>query len=326
MNNRRLLPAAIALVVVAAVGSTANAQLGRKLLEGISIPLSPTLGQPANGPLADQNIFRQRFLRNYFGDGYGYEFTRTFGPDSYGNVNQFDFGSLGSAAFQGSVHNRIEINRRIMPQIQLQMDTAGSPLQYNINTAPGGQTFTFSGAISSNVTASINALGFYNLQVSASNTGTSRLEGYVVTDQQSTDFDIGPINVTGNIYIDLAASLIQAIANTPLASSAADVPSNATGKAKNADGTPISIDASGLSDQQIAEMLGHALIQSMFSQALSDLTHNELLTLQSALGLTPEDAQKGLTAAGYASAATPEPSTIALLAVPAVLAMFRRRK
>ena len=70
ITNRRLL-AAIALTVVAAAGSTANAQLGRKLLEGISIPLSPTLGQTANGPQADQNIFRQRLLGNFFGDGYG---------------------------------------------------------------------------------------------------------------------------------------------------------------------------------------------------------------------------------------------------------------
>lgn len=326
MKSRHVLSAAIALSVVATAGSTAHAQLGRKLLQGITYPLSPTLGQSANGPQADQNIFRQRFLRNYFGDGYGYEFTRTFGPDSYGDLNQFDFGTLLNASFQGAVHNRIEINRRVMPQIKIQMDTSGSPLLYNISSAPGGQTFTFSGSIVSNVTASIDALGFYNLQVSATNTGTSRLEGYVVTDQQSTDFDIGPINVTGNIYIDLAASLLQAIANTPLASSAVDVPSNATGREKNADGTPITIDPTGLTDQQMAEMLGHALIQAMFSQALSDLTHNELLTLQSALGLTPEDAQKGLDAAGYANAYAPEPSTIALLAAPAILVMFRRRK
>ncbi len=322
MNANRRLLAAIVLTVVAAAGSTAHAQLGKKLLEGISIPLSPTLGQVPNGPQADQNIFRQRFLRNYFGDGYGYEFTRTFGSDSYGNFNQFDFGSLLNASFQGSVHNRVEINRRLVPELKIQMDTSGAPLQYNISTAPGGQTFTFSGSLTSNVTANINALGFYTLQVSASNTGTSRLEGYVVTDQQSTDFDIGPVNVTGNIYVDLAAAIVQAIANNPLASSVTDVPSGATGKTKNADGTDV--DPATLTDQQIGEMLGHALIQAMFKQTLSDLTNGELEKLQSALGLTPEDAQNGLSAAGYVT--VPEPTTLALLVAPAVIFVFRRRK
>lgn len=325
MNHNRRLLAAIVLTVVAAAGSTAQAQLGKKLLEGISIPLSPTLGQVANGPQADQNIFRQRILHNYFGDGYGYEFTRTFGSDSYGNFNQFDFGSALNASFQGSVHNRFEINRRILPELKIQMDTSGAPLQYNINTTPGGQTFTFSGSITSNVTGTLNALGFYNLQISATNTGTSRLDGYVVTDKQSTDFDIGPINVTGNIYIDLAASIMQALANSPLASSASDVPSNATGKAKNADGSDVAADAATvLTDQQKAEMLGHALIQAMFRQSLSDLLPDELKQLQAALGLTDQDAQAGLAAAGYASA--PEPTTIMLLAAPALFFIARRRK
>ena len=205
------------------------------------------------------------------------------------------------------------------------MDTRGAPLQYNINTSPGAESWAFSGNLTSNVTGTINALGFYNLQVSASNTGTSRIDGYILTDQQSTDFDIGPINVTGNIYIDLAASIVQAMQNIPLVSSVDDIPSGAAGKAKNADGTEAAVDpAAAISDEARMQALGHALIQAMFRQSLSDLLPNELKQLQSALGLTDQDAQAGLAAAGYATA--PEPATILLIAVPAVLYITRRRK
>ena len=205
------------------------------------------------------------------------------------------------------------------------MDTGGGALQYNINSSPGAQTWAFSGSITSNVTGTINALGFYNLQVSASNTGTSRIDGYVLTDQQSTDFDIGPINVTGNIYVDLAASIVQALQNLPTVSAVTDVPSNAAGKAKNADGSGVAAEAATApTDQQKAEMLAHALIQAMFRQTLSDLTSGELLDLQSALGLTPEEANQGLAAAGYLS--IPEPTTLALLAIPAIFMAARRRK
>jgi len=325
MNTNRRLLAAVALTVVAVAGSTAQAQLGYKLLQGITYTLSPNIGSRPNGPQPDQNIFRQRLIRNYFGDGYGYEFTRTFGTDSYGDINQFNLGTLMNASFQGSVHNRIEINRRVMPEIKIQMDTSGAPLNYNINTNPGAQTWAFSGSITSNVTGTINALGFYNLQIAASNTGTSRIDGYVLTDQQSTDFDIGPINVTGNIYIDLAASIVQALQNLPLVSSVDAIPSAGAAKDKNPDGSDVAAGTPAvLTDQQRADMLGHALLQAFLKQALADFTSGQLIDLQAALGLTPEDAQAGLAAAGYDL--TPEPTTIALLAVPAVALFLRRRK
>lgn len=322
----------VSLAVVAFAAAPARADIGKQLLTGISYALAPNLGQANNGPLATQNIFRQRLIRNFAGDGYGYEFIRTLGTDSYGNANQIEIPGL-TAAFQGSIHNRFEINRRFIPELRIQSDTLNAPLQYNITSSPGAQTFTFNGNVAANVTGTINALGFYNLQMGVSNTGTARLDGVAITDQRSTDYDIGPISITGNIFADMGSAILQA-ATTPLvggtnpAAIANNVPSAASAKDKQADPAAAVDPASALSDQQVQEALGKALMQAIFAQAISDLAGSELSQLAGLLGLSTEqtifayDSSKATASAG----AVPEPGTIGLLALPLVFLALRRTR
>jgi len=329
-NGRLIVSILVVAFIFAAVDAPASADTGKMLLRGISYALSPTLGQTANGPLADQNIFRQRLIRNFAGDGYGYEFTRTLGTDSYGNANQIEIPGL-TAAFQGAIHNRIEVNRRFIPEIRIQSDTQNAPLQYNITSSPGAESFTFNGNIAANMTGTINALGFYSIQVGVSNTGTSRIDGMLLTDQRSTDFDVGPINVTGNIFTDIGSSLLQLAATSiteganPLAT-LNNIPSAASAKDKNAAALEITPD---MTDAQVQEVLAKSLVQAYFTQALSELNPLEQGNLAELLGVFTEqtlfeyDSSK-VNEAGKNS--VPEPTTIAFLGLPMLYMLLRKRR
>jgi len=326
--RRPIVSFTAAALLVAALAAPASAQTGQKLLTDISYALAPNLGQANNGPLADQNIFRQRLLRNFLGDGYGYEFTRTFGNDSYGNPSQVQIPGL-TASYQGAIHNRYLINRRFIPQLRIQSDTQNAPLQYNITSSPGAESWTFQGSLTANTTGTVDLLGNYSLQVAATNTGTARLDGVAITDKRPTDFDVGPVNINGNIYVDLASNLLQA-ASAPLvgganpAAVANNIPSAATGKDKTSEAADPS---ATLTDAQIKDALTKALVQSVFAQALSDLNPLDPSNGGGLLGmLTDRTIAQYDSSKVNGAAAIPEPGTIALLATPMLLMALRRRR
>lgn len=317
---------AIILVVAGALvvphGARA-ASLPKKIFRGITYGLSPSIGTVQNGPFADQNIFRQHFIRNYVGDGMGYEFTRTFGTDSFGNGNTFDAGSV-NLSLQGAMHNRFEINRRFIPELNIQSDTNGQQMNYNMRLFLGAESVQFQGAFAGNLTGTINALGFYNLQVSGTNTGTRRADGMLLTDNQITDFDIGPVNVVGNVFFDLASNFIQAGGAT-LGGLLTNVPSAASGKTRIDDPAGTSAaDAQSATEAEMQQAFAQSLVQSLFAAMFQDLNSSDqsnVLLLGQQLGLIPSNSAKTANNAKVA----PEPSTLALLAAPVLLLLTRRR-
>lgn len=317
--NKSFLFALIAGGMVLASAAPARADFARRLYRGLTFALSPSVGQLQNGPFADQNVFRQRYLRNIPGDGVGYEVTRLWGTDTFGNASQFDAG-IADVALQGATHARFLYNRRLIPEINVQLDTNGAPLNYNFSTFTGVQNLQMTGAFTGTVIGTLNILGFYSLQVSAQNANSNlRLDGVLVTDNRSTDFDVGPINVVGNIWIDLASNTLQALGQVVGATLANVGSSAAAPREKIPDGTDISIDdienAAALTPE-IEEQMVNALIQSLLSSALPQ-------ELNALLGL-PGDTQYEAHDVQILTAPVPEPTTAALFGLPALLMLVRR--
>ncbi len=245
MFPRRLVSAslmiAVVLLAVRPVGAVdlSVGSLASTLFRGAEYAGDPQfLSQPQNGPLFNFNAFTQRLEYNRAGDGYTYEFYRFFGSDSYGNQNFLDLGplqlqlfpdpNLGQTQFSG-IHNRVGYTTRFIPELFIESETGervltqnfsgGSsifnvaPIGYNVSFNAGVQDFEWSGNILVDSSMTINALGFYDADFRVVNRGSATADGIALSDEQVTDFDTGPINVSGHLLLDAIGALFQANGN-----------------------------------------------------------------------------------------------------------------
>lgn len=127
------------------------------------------------------------------------------------NGNVFDFGNA-ELAVQGPVSLQLSTGGRIIPSFEASFSTAlndrsqATPLNYNYSSDIGLQSTTLSGSTLVDATFSINALGFYNLDITSSNRNTVTREG-AVSDTTTIDSDIGPLSISGNIFVDALAAV-----------------------------------------------------------------------------------------------------------------------
>jgi hypothetical protein len=192
------------------------------------------LSNPQGGPLFDNNIFDQRVEFNRLGQGFTYEQFRFFGPDSFDNPNTFDLGPLklqlgrDPAVLQSGqpvgIHNRIGFTKTILPEITFSSRTGQrafdifsgqtqftpAPLHYDLSFTTGVQDYNWNGNILVDSNGKVNALGFYDLTLRVTNVGNATADGVVLQDESVTDFDTGPVHVSGNIVFDAIASFFQA--------------------------------------------------------------------------------------------------------------------
>jgi hypothetical protein len=171
--------------LVLAIGQAAEASPWIKVLEGLS-----------------QFDTQVSLKKNYLGDGWEATLTSPW------NNSRFDFG-LADLTLTGLVTTDLNFTRRIMPAVDFSTRTVQTPLSYTFNINDGIQDLTATGSVSINNKGSINTLGFYDLEINISNRGSYSTEGYGLVDSGTTDFDIGPINVTGNIFVDALAALTE---------------------------------------------------------------------------------------------------------------------
>lgn len=231
-----------ALVVTAMMGfvSTAEAQFGgipQYLFRAAEYAGNQSfLSNPQGGPLYNFNSFNQRIERNLAGGGYTWESYRFFGEDSYGNPNTLDLGPLKVQLGQGpsigsgqpiGVHNRIGYTTTILPEVFFECQTgqrtynqfsgvsnfSPTPVRYNITLNTGIQDFTWEGDGLINTSGRINAMGFYDFELRFVNVGSYQADGMFLQDEQVTDFDVGPINASGNIGLDMLSGFLQNIGN-----------------------------------------------------------------------------------------------------------------
>ncbi len=207
-----------AVVAAAALGASgANADFLQDAFRGLDLlatpsgsPLSTTSdGTRVNGARSG----RVRVVPNGpFSNGYRLEFDRGFGSDSRGRPEVFRLPGLGELTLSGNV------------QLTAGYDDLGkwwkagtanlgiSNLSYSMRTNNNGQDVELTGTLNAGANLEINQYGFYNVVVQASNANSElKVDGVVLRDEQPTNFDVGPIVIEGNLYVDAARALLTAL-------------------------------------------------------------------------------------------------------------------
>jgi len=145
--------------------------------------------------------YQSNLQRNLLGDGWDYSTVASY------NNREFDFG-LAQLTLTGDVFGDFGFTRRGIPKADFVLNTGQTPLSYVYEDVNGLQNYRAEGSVLINIDTTINALGFYNKTLHISNRGQFELSG-LVDDSGTLDYDIGPINVSGNIFIDILAAITQ---------------------------------------------------------------------------------------------------------------------
>ncbi|MBI5765496.1 MAG: hypothetical protein HZA51_18460 [Planctomycetes bacterium] len=369
MTTQRSISVLIITLTSLVAATDANAQFGglqRLLFRSTEYSGDRDfLSNPQGGPLFDNNLFDQRIEYNRGGDGWAYDTFRFFGPDSFDNPNTLDLGAfkvqlgrdptiLGSTQPVG-IHNRIGFTTRVIPEVSFstrtgqrafdifsgQTNFATAPLNYNVIMDTGVQNFNWNGNLSVDSNGKINALGFYDVNMRITNVGQSTAEGVVLQNEQITDFDTGPLHLTGNIVFDAIAGVFQSTGNSLLAAPGSII-SAAPPKDKRADELMARINnGEKISDADMQFLFQQMLVAAFMSDPLGFLQNGlpETVAGFEGLSLTSYNAPPTGVDPGYVDAAiaagvtdgvgvsslgdpvsgtVPEPGTLVLLAAAAV--------
>ncbi len=205
----------MSLLAVAALlcSSPALGGLYEDLYRGLGYLATPS-GSPvtavAGGGMANGSRFgRLRIVPNEFGQGYRLEFDRTFGGDGRGRPETFDIGNL-ELTLSGSTQMTASYTGRGAQTINV--DVFAGNLSYLLTDKTGVQDFFLSGRLDVTNRLEIDRLGFYTLDLEINNSNaTLNADGVIVDGPADADFDIGPISIRGNVFVDAAAAALNAL-------------------------------------------------------------------------------------------------------------------
>lgn len=297
----------------AAMFTAASPALGgifEELYRGLDL-----LATPSDGPLFNtgdgtrvngSRSGRLRIMPNQAGRGYQLEFDRTFGPDTRGRPEVFDAGPY-EMQLSGGIQSTAAVTTRFLPAFNA--DTTIANLTYSIRGKSGLQDVEFSGTLAGQTSLEVNALGFYTLTSNINNTNAQLTLDGVVQSEEDTDFDIGPISLRGNLFLDGLGALAQSFGVN-----ASDVVQEVTPD------SPIDVISDSIEEQlrQAAKASNIELDpQFDFAQSLTEVLFDPNAQLVA-------DAAANRDAVPPNSAPIPEPTT-ALLVAGAGLLIFRRR-
>jgi hypothetical protein len=144
--------------------------------------------------------------RNFLSGGLDLSVSNTF------LGNELDFGP-GDLTLQGPISLTVSTGGRRLSELEFAFRTAvdatspTSPIRYAFNLDTGVQSVELDGTVLVDAALTLNRLGFYDLQLALSSRQTATQEGLLGDTTTNRDFDIGPINVSGNIFTDALALL-----------------------------------------------------------------------------------------------------------------------
>jgi len=144
--------------------------------------------------------------RNLLGRGWDINATAVYSGQRY----NFGFADLvlGSPASPTVSNISVGYTTRGIPRAEFNWSTGGRALPYTFRINNGIQDFTtINGSILVDVSTDINVLGFYDTRVQISNRGQYSTDGFLADEQGNLAFDIGPIDISGNIYADALAAV-----------------------------------------------------------------------------------------------------------------------
>jgi hypothetical protein len=343
--------AVVFMIVVCGAASAASADgFGQTLFRGLLYVGNPNyLTSPQNGPLYNYNRYTQQLQYDRASDGYTFESFRSFGPDSYGNPNTLNLGPLkiqlttDPTLLQSNqptgILSRVGYSTRIIPEVFFNTQTgqnifnqfsgitnfSPSPLNYTVTLNTGFQDYEWTGNALINAQGNLNALGFYDFQMRFTNVGNYTADGVLVKDEQVTDFDLGPIDVSGNVLMDAIASIWQSTGATE----AATIPrilDDSSQKDKKLDSLLTSLRAGETLSDDDMQYIAQRMVEAAFRADPLGFIQNGLPSEVPgfegfSMSLTQTEADASLSTV----TAVPEPGTLALVASAAAAAAAARR-
>ncbi len=303
MKTGRSIPrgSVVAVGIVLAVGSAVDASPWGKVVRG----------------LAALDVQASAGRENWLGQGYDivfdfpgplYRITTNLGLEGLGlgdlglaNVGRWNVG-LADVTLQGSVETGVSFTRRILPSVEFASKSLNGPLKYSIRTHGGLENGPITGQILVDNSGSINLFGAYSLHVSMSGRGLDPNTG------ETLDFDLGPIDISGNIFLDFLNG------TNPL--NRMKDATAAQAKSRNV--------ASLRSKAAAGEMLSDDEMMSLIEATLPSAFLNDSAIEAIAKSLR-DGAQEGeKDRGGLRALAIPEPGTLLLLGAPLLLLCRRR--
>jgi hypothetical protein len=171
---------------------------------------APLVGGPDGTRINGARQGRLRIVPNgVLGDGYRIEFDRTFGGDSRGRPEVLRLGSLAELQLDGATQwtAGYQTGGMLSGFSQFQIGN----MNYAIRSKLGVQDAELNGTLNATANVELNQLGFYNLVLNVTNENSRLLlDGVVARTEDPTDFNVGPIVISGNIFIDGIAGLLSA--------------------------------------------------------------------------------------------------------------------
>ncbi len=348
MQIRRIT---VILCLVAAVGVFAEpaqaqySELQRTLFRGAVYTGNHTaISNPQGGPLFDNNIYSQRLEYNRTGQGYTFEQFHFFGTDSYNNPNTLDLGAfkiqlgaeptiIGNPQPVG-IHNRIGYTTTLIPEVFFESQTGQRdfnqfsgqtsfspvPINYTATFDSGVQKFEWTGNMLVDTRGNVNAMGFYDFNMRLMNVGAYTADGFVDHDEQVTDFDTGPVDVSGNLLMDAFAGLAQ-VAGSPGEATTPRIVSATSAKGKTVDELLASLgNGEKLSDEDMSFLMAQMIKTAFLNDPLGFMQNGMPTTVPGfeALSFQVSEDQPDAEHAAQLSN-VPEPGTLLLVASMVVL-------
>lgn len=230
--------------------------------------------------------------------------------------SELDFG-LGDITFQGPISMQLATGIRGFPEIEFSFTTATnsnafiSPLNYAFNYDIGAQSASVTGNFLLDLDVTLNGLGFYDLGFSYISTQNVFFEGVFLNSDTDNNVTIDPINISGNIYIDILTVITNPFFN---AAGVTNPLTNLSGLARLNSFVDASSTRRGISLSE--EELSLAVLNELNPDSLNTLPDPLFSGSNSSSSLTP-----------LSSGVVPEPTVLLLmlLGLPAMIRRPRRR-
>lgn len=268
--------------------------------------------------LFDINISGER---NLLGNGW------TINANAVYNNREFDMG-CADLTLNGILNASAGYTMRCCPEGKFSLNTGNTPLTYKFVLDTGVQNFYAEGSVLINIDTSINTLGFYDQTLQISNRGVYGLEGWAAEAEKSMDFDVGPIDVSGNIFLDIIALLTEPFFDAIGQGNPFSKLSQASAKSVQLLTESEALQArmaagEQLTDQEIATMVNNAILAAFLGGRPNGDWSAAILAA------TPEypSGENGATSlTTLEGRAVPEPISLSLLAFGMVLGLAVRRR
>ncbi len=236
------------------------------------------------------------------------------------NGETLDFGAT-ELTIAGTPVFTLTTGGRGLDVLDVSLNTNNNPFTYSLVTDTGNQITTINGSFLLDATASLNGFGYYDLQLDVSSRQTVINDGRFNDDTFENDFDIGPIDIRGNIFADVLAVVTDPIFQ---AMGIENIFAQFSGAGQFASSLDAQVQAAqmkarngrALTEQEIAELGSATALAAAMGIDIPDMSF--------LADVEVEPVNTGDEVAGQRGQVIPEPATLVLLGLSAAVLLRRR--